>query len=42
VGNVFQRNALELGADADLNAVREMNFFLDEKGEKTARGQHKK
>ena len=42
VGNVFEKNPLELAADADLNAVREMNFFLDEKGEKPVRGQHKK
>ena len=42
VGNVFEKNVLELAADADLKAVREMNFFLDEKVEKPARGQHKK
>ena len=29
VGNVFEKNALELPAETDMRAVRERNFFLD-------------
>jgi PPM family protein phosphatase len=31
VGNVFEKNGIELPAGANLDAVREMNFFLDVK-----------
>jgi len=31
VGNVFEKNALELGPDTDSKAAQEMNFFIDVK-----------
>jgi serine/threonine protein phosphatase PrpC len=39
VGNVFEKNPVDLGPDADMSAVREMNFFLETK---PARGAGKK
>jgi hypothetical protein len=39
VGNVFEKNPVDLGPNADMSAVREMNFFLETK---PARGVGKK